>query len=74
MEKIKISKALESKCIDLRPNGLVATKDSVQEAIDYVNTMNSFDAQLAFYVLWNAISKNHILVPRENLELEKETK
>ena len=74
MEKIKISKALDSKCIDLRPNGLVATKDSVQEAVNYVDTMNSFEAQLAFYILWNAISKDYMLVPRENVELEEETK
>ena len=50
--------------------GLVATKNSVQEAIDYVDSMNSFEAQLAFYILWNAISKDYILIPRENVTEE----
>lgn len=70
MEKVRISKALSEKCIDLRPNGLVATKNSVQEAIDYVDTMNSFEAHLAFYILWNAISKDYILIPRDSVTEE----
>lgn len=71
MSKVKISKALSKKCIDLRPNGLVATKDSVQEAVDYVDSMNSFEAQLAFYILWNAISKDYILIPRDSVTEEE---
>ena len=41
---------------------------TVQQAIEYVDSMNEFSAHLAFYVLWNAIGKDYVLIPKEIVE------
>ena len=71
MEKLKLSKEVSEKSVSLQVNGLVAQK-SLQEAIDYVNSMNEFSAHLAFYVLWNAIGKDYLLIPRDSVEETEE--
>jgi len=72
MEKLKLSKEISERTISLQVNGLVAQDKSVQQAIDYVNNMNEFSAHLAFYVLWNAIGKDYLLVPRDSVEETEE--
>jgi len=67
MEKLKLSKEVSENTVSLQINGLVAQK-SLQEAIDYVNNMNEFTAHLGFYILWNAIAKDYLLVPRDSVE------
>lgn len=71
MEKLKLSKEVSKVSVSLQVNGLVAQK-SLQEAIDYVNSMNDFTAHLGFYILWNAIATDYILVPRESVEETEE--
>jgi len=68
MEKLKLPKEISDKTISLQVNGLVAQDKSVQQAIDYVNTMNNFEAHLAFYILWNAIGKDYLLIPRDSVQ------
>ena len=68
MEKLKLTKEISDKTISLQVNGLVAQDKSVQQAIDYVNTMNNFEAHLAFYILWNAIGKDYLLIPRDSVQ------
>jgi hypothetical protein len=72
MEKLKLSKELSEKTVSLQINGLVAQDKTIQQAVDYVNAMSSFDAHLAFYILWNAIGKDYVLVPRESVEAADE--
>jgi len=68
MEKLKLPKEISDRTISLQVNGLVAQDKSVQQAIDYVNTMNNFEAHLAFYILWNAIGKDYLLIPRDSVQ------
>ena len=71
MEKLKLSKEVSELSVSLQVNGLVAQKN-LQEAIDYVNNMNEFTAHLGFYILWNAIATDYILVPRDSVEETEE--
>ena len=71
MEKLKLTKEQEDLTVNLVPVGLIAQDKTIQQAMDYVDKMNSFDAHLAFYILWNAIGKDYVLVPKEIVELEK---
>lgn len=71
MEKLKLSKEVSDLSVSLQVNGLVAQK-SLQGAIDYVDTLKDFNAHLGFYILWNAIATDYILVPRSSVEETEE--
>jgi|TARA_R110000772_G_scaffold116969_4_gene222243 hypothetical protein len=68
MKKLKLSKAQAKNTVSLQVNGLVSTDKTIQQAVEYVDSMNEFSAHLAFYVLWNAIGKDYVLIPKENVE------
>lgn len=72
MEKLKLPKEISDKTISLQVNGLVAQDKSVQQAIEYVDTMHNFEAHLAFYILWNAIGKDYLLIPRDSVQTTEE--
>lgn len=71
MEKLKLTKEQKDSTVELVPVGLIAQDKTIQEAMDYVDKMSNFDAHLAFYILWNAIGKDYILVPREIVQSEQ---
>lgn len=71
MEKLKLTKEQKDSTVELAPVGLIAQDKTIQEAMDYVDKMSSFDAHLAFYILWNAIGKDYILVPKEIVQSEQ---
>lgn len=67
MKKLKLSKEVAENTVNLQINGLVAQK-SLQDAIDYVDNLHDFNAHLAFYILWNAIGKDYLLIPKDSVE------
>lgn len=69
MEKLKLTQEQFDSAVELIPNGLVAQDKSITEAVDYVNAMNDFSAQLAFYILWNAIGKDYVLIKKTDVEV-----
>ena len=69
MEKLKLTQEQFDSAVELVPNGLVAQDKSITQAVDYVDTMHDFNAHLAFYILWNAIGKDYILIKKEDVQI-----
>lgn len=72
MEKILLTDEQFDSTTQLVPNGLVAQDKTIQQAIEYVDSMHDFNAHLAFYILWNAIGKDYLLIPKDNVQLNEE--
>lgn len=72
MEKIKLTQEQLDSAIELMPNGLVAQDKTIQQAVDYVDAIHDFNAHLAFYILWNAIGKDYLLIRKDEVQLSQE--
>lgn len=72
MEKIKLTQEQFDSAVNLVPNGLIAQDKTITEAVEYVDSMHDFNAQLAFYILWNAIGKDYLLIRKDEVQLDQE--
>ena len=61
--------------MELQTHGLFSSRDTIDEAVEYFDTVVKAMPQkeqlpmlTAFYVLWNTIAKNYTLTERENNE------
>ncbi len=72
MKKVKLTQEQLDSAVNLVPNGLIAQDKTIQQAVEYVDTMHDFNAQLAFYILWNAIGKDYLLIRKDEVQLIQE--
>lgn len=72
MKKVKLTQEQLDSAVSLVPNGLIAQDKTIQQAVEYVDTMRDFNAQLAFYILWNAIGKDYLLIQKDEVQLIQE--
>lgn len=72
MKKVKLTQEQLDSAVNLVPNGLIAQDKTIQQAVEYVDSMHDFNAQLAFYILWNAIGKDYLLIRKDEVQLIQE--
>ena len=63
----------KSNVYEIKPCGLVASRDTIDEAVEYFDLIvNGLDKQdkvyvgTAFYVLWNTLAENYVITKKEN--------
>lgn len=72
MEKVKLTQEQLDSAVNLVVNGLVTQDKTIQQAVEYVDNMRDFNSQLAFYILWNAIGKDYLLIRKDEVQLIEE--